>query len=494
MGIEELAKKHALSVPGYELVKYFESASPIYKMDLNVTMQRKKKLGIVHEFCLKFLNSKIENIEEISSFLGLDKRIIYDSITELNRLDLVKAFSEQDISITERGKEVLSELNLLVPEEINLPIYVDALTNNIFMSNAKFFTCKDIRKTKMHALKTSISRAEMEEVKEKDVSRVINKYKKEYLNDDKYDGNLLSINYINKAYFEYKKISILIYYSKEREELDVKVFEKGDRISEYEEVILKMQNENLMQIEFDEKIYFQDIDDQDCFTKKLSESVINEAWEHEKNKYKINEDINKAEREKQENDEIFKEEFIDIEEKYTATQNIKKLEEEINRLQEQLNTQSKIVHTYEHRGILMDGLKNARQFIVIVSPWIKRSGFDYELENLIKQAISRKVKVFIGYGISEKDDSDQEIINRLNKLQITNKNLKLIKLANTHEKVLICDDDFVVVTSFNWLSFKGDPKRGFRQETGVYTKRKEMIYSMISNLEERMNIPIYSCK
>lgn len=491
MGIEELAKKHALSVPGYELVKYFESASPIYKMDLNVTMQRKKKLGIVHEFCLKFLNSEIKSIEEISSFLGLDKAIIYDSIAELNRLDLVKAISEQDISITEKGKEVLRELNLLVPEEINLPIYVDALTNNIFMSNAKFLTSKDIRKANMHALKASISRSDMENIKEKDVSRVINKYKKEYLNDDKYDGNLLSINYINKTYFEYKKLNILVFYSKERDELDIKVFEKGDRVLEYEEIILKMQNENMMQIEFDEKIPFSDIDDQDCFTKKLSESVISEAWEYEKNKYKITEDINKAEHEKQENDERLKEKFIDIEEKYTATQNIKKLEEEIKKLQEQLNTQSKIIHTYEHRDILINGLKNAREFVVIVSPWIKRSGFDYELESLIKQAINRKVKVFIGYGISDKDDSDKEIIKRLNKLQTENKNLKVVKLANTHEKVLICDNDFVVVTSFNWLSFKGDPKWGFRQETGIYTKRKEIIQSMISNLEDRMKISIY---
>lgn len=491
MRIEQLAKKHALSMPGYQLVKYFESACPIYKMELNVTMQQKKRLGIVHEFCLKLLESEIKSIEEISKFLGLDKKIIYDSIVELNRLDFIKAFSEDDISITKKGKEVLKELSLLVPEEISLPIYVDALTNNIFMSNQKFMLSKEIKKSKLHALKPLLCRTEMENVKEKDISRVINKYKKQYLNDDKYDGNLLSINYINKAYFEYKKLSILVFYSVEREEIDVKVFEKGDRVSEYEEIILKMQNEDMMQIQFDEKISFNDINNQECLTKKLSESVINEAWEYEKNKSKIADNIKKAEREQKDNNDLLEEEFIDIEEKLTATQNIKRLEDEIKILQEQLNTQSKIVHTYEHRDILINGIKNAREFVVIVSPWIRRSGFDNELENLIKQAIGRNVKIFIGYGISDKNDSDEEIIKRLNVLQAKNKNLKLIKLANTHEKVLICDGDFVVVTSFNWLSFKGDPRWGFRQETGIYTKRKEIIRNMISSLEERMKISIY---
>lgn len=491
MRIEDIAKKHANSIPGYELVKYYECACPIYKIDLNITMQKKKKLGIVQEFCLKFLSNDIKDIEEISKFLGLDKNIVYDSIVELNRLDLVKIDSESDVSITLKGRDILAELNLLVPEDLNIPIYVDGLTNNIFMSNVKFFNVKEVKRSSMSMLKPANTRHEMEEVKEKDISRVIKKYNKEYSNDDKYDGNLLSINHINKAYFEYKKLNILTFYNKDREEIDIKVFEKGDRVSEYEEIILKMQNENIKQIDLDKKIVFEDINEDECFTQKLTKDIINSAWEYEKNKKNIEDKIDKIEIEIKENEEILSEELIDLEERYTATQMVRVLKEEVNLLKSQLDNKNRIIHTYEHRELLINALKTAKEFVVIVSPWIKRSGLDYELENLIKQAIGREINVYIGYGISDKDDSDKEIIKRLNKMQEKNNRLKIIKLANTHEKVLVCDREFVVVTSFNWLSFRGNPEWGFRQETGIYTEYKEVIQSMILSLEQRMNILIH---
>ena len=68
--------------------------------------------------------------------------------------------------------------------------------------------------------------------------------------------------------------------------------------------------------------------------------------------------------------------------------------------------------------------------------------------------------------------------------------LLLVKLSNTHEKVLIKDNEYMVITSFNWLSFKGDPNKGFRQETGYYTESKEAINQMKANLSNRMNTKI----
>ena len=37
----------------------------------------------------------------------------------------------------------------------------------------------------------------------------------------------------------------------------------------------------------------------------------------------------------------------------------------------------------------------------------------------------------------------------------------------SHVKVLICDAEYFILTSFNWLSFKGDEGRAFRNEQGV---------------------------
>ena len=48
----------------------------------------------------------------------------------------------------------------------------------------------------------------------------------------------------------------------------------------------------------------------------------------------------------------------------------------------------------------------------------------------------------------------------------------------------------MVITSFNWLSFKGDPRRGFRQETGYYTELKDCISDMKKNLSQTERLGI----
>jgi phosphatidylserine/phosphatidylglycerophosphate/cardiolipin synthase-like enzyme len=47
-------------------------------------------------------------------------------------------------------------------------------------------------------------------------------------------------------------------------------------------------------------------------------------------------------------------------------------------------------------------------------------------------------------------------------------------LGDTHAKILISDRKFAISTSFNWLSFRGDRSRTFRDERGtiVYDAQK----------------------
>lgn len=137
-------------------------------------------------------------------------------------------------------------------------------------------------------------------------------------------------------------------------------------------------------------------------------------------------------------------------------------------------------------------MDNAQNTVVIVSPWIKSGGLNNEVLGRIERALKRNTQVIIGYGISKKEDSDKWILQRLTDIQkkkYGNK-LLLVRLSNTHEKVLIKDNEYMVITSFNWLSFKGDPNKGFRQETGYYTESKEAIKQMKANLSNRMNFKI----
>ena len=174
-----------------------------------------------------------------------------------------------------------------------------------------------------------------------------------------------------------------------------------------------------------------------------------------------------------------------------SNKDVEELQEELLKAKEMLKRKPQILDTYEHRPILLKALKEAQTQVVIVSPWIKKDATDYELRKEIKNAMERNVKVVICYGISNEIEDNVKYalkpLEELKKEANIGKNLSLIKLGNTHEKVLICDKTFVVITSFNWLSFKGDPKRGFRQETGTLNEDEEVAKMMLKNLQKRID-------
>ena len=171
---------------------------------------------------------------------------------------------------------------------------------------------------------------------------------------------------------------------------------------------------------------------------------------------------------------------------------IHEIQQQIDEREDEREGATKILSTYDHRPLLIKALNEAHNSVIIVSPWIKRGGLNNEILSLIRSAVNRGINITIGYGISQKKDSDKLVLEELNKIA-KNKNkgkLQIVALNNTHEKVLIMDNKFLVITSFNWLSFGGDPKRGFRQETGIYTESIESILDMKADLSKRMDISL----
>jgi energy-coupling factor transporter ATP-binding protein EcfA2 len=55
------------------------------------------------------------------------------------------------------------------------------------------------------------------------------------------------------------------------------------------------------------------------------------------------------------------------------------------------------------------------------------------------------------------------------------KNLHFVRLGNTHAKILIKDHEFAAITSFNWLSFGGDPNQAYRDEQGVLLQKQDLV-------------------
>jgi phosphatidylserine/phosphatidylglycerophosphate/cardiolipin synthase-like enzyme len=125
---------------------------------------------------------------------------------------------------------------------------------------------------------------------------------------------------------------------------------------------------------------------------------------------------------------------------------------------------------------------------LIVSPWINSDVVDDEMLINIKDAVKRGVWILIGYGMplrhkeTKEDYIDSRVSDQFKNIQKTQegKHLVLLWLGNTHEKILVCDNVFSVVTSHNWLSYRGD--RGFRSETGTYSEDPRIISETIKHV------------
>src|SRR3546814_5360042 len=111
-------------------------------------------------------------------------------------------------------------------------------------------------------------------------------------------------------------------------------------------------------------------------------------------------------------------------------------------------------------------MSTARKRLIIISPWITDAVVDRVFIGALIDRLQRGVAVHIGYGLGIEERIPQAV-RKLEQIARDHANFRLVRLGDTHAKLLIKDEDWLVTTSFNWLSFRGDPKRTFREEWGT---------------------------
>lgn len=150
----------------------------------------------------------------------------------------------------------------------------------------------------------------------------------------------------------------------------------------------------------------------------------------------------------------------------------------------------RFLETYEHPRLLEQALLTAKARILLISPWLRRQVMDHDWFEKLEGALTRGVRVHLGWGIGKaakgaEPDADADVLERLAELGKEFEALVVKRLGGTHMKILICDSQFVVITSFNWLSFKGDPKRTFRDERGTMVEIREVVDVQFAELLKR---------
>lgn len=135
-----------------------------------------------------------------------------------------------------------------------------------------------------------------------------------------------------------------------------------------------------------------------------------------------------------------------------------------------------MLETYDHPLLLDKALREAQRQLVIVSPWIKSRVVDDAFVGRLRNLLRNGVDVYVGYGFGETEtQDDSDAVKALTRLAEEHPNFVFRRFGDTHAKVLICDDSYAIVTSFNWLSFVGDRRRTFRDERGMLIRDQAAI-------------------
>jgi len=129
------------------------------------------------------------------------------------------------------------------------------------------------------------------------------------------------------------------------------------------------------------------------------------------------------------------------------------------------NKQIKVLSTpKEHRKFLLKTLNQANKTIIIFSGWLTDYSVNDEFRTKVKSCLNRGVDIIIAWGYkksgsisSEQKNAGEKSIRDLQEWTSLNKTkgtLETFYFPN-HSKILICDTQYAVMGSFNWLSNSG---------------------------------------
>ena len=307
--------------------------------------------------------------------------------------------------------------------------------------------------------------------------------------DRKPPAELIAVGEIEKAFISYRHMRILQYIRQDTGEVLAHVYDGADRSPAHESLIGKLENQEeglrVLRAEKKPDSVAEQLDD------PLNEILDLETIEETKWKSQVLNDLRRAIRE-------YEDELVEQQKQGAVVRNgdfesrAVELEEEIKSLRTKLEElestppRTEILSMVEHRPRLMEAFREASHFILIVSPWLSPVAVNHEMLEAISSALEKGVTVIIGFGFDkENSPQEKEVLRNLRRISKNYEEnlLKVVRLKESHAKVVICDNQYLITTSFNWLSFAGRSDWGNRVEFGMLSREKSSINDMKKKVE-----------
>ena len=480
--LDDVASRAKRRFPDNKVDIPFRVCLPVYELRLKVTEVAEDDLSTPARFVLQLSNLKVTQPAEIGRMLGMSQNFVASAAVELLGQNLVTQSLGLDIEITDLGRQVLKDRGRTRrPRNKHIRVPYDPLTKRILNTDVEHLLDRDeVRKNGLFIPPTSprrprLSNIRIDEVKDyerfygrqrdkaeilevSDIKDVRLKYRNDVIlvkldamNSDK----SLFAAYQAQQYLEEE--SALIQRLADREVDLVPEELKPEQVTGWIQPQAFSQEESSLLKEIDDLDQVVSEAERAVADAKATQGTTQDAVERSDLEVRI---------------KVLESEKLQIEQA---------LEERESKLTSITQGQIRLIKTEEHRHLLLTAIRNSSSELTLVSAWIDPYAFDDEVCRLLAATIGRGTHVRIAWGFGvrkrghESSRSREKGDTALSKLRgLIPNDLRgnlTIKLVETHEKFIICDDQFCAWGSFNWLSYRGQRDSGYRRETSSYSER-----------------------
>lgn len=475
MDSAEVARRFARQRPGYELVSYREVALPVFRCDLSAMVAELKDIAPVHEFVLRAVSGGLRRHEEIAGVLGLDDDIARAAVVQLmhdDNLVLLGGAETPDgtsrLTLTAKGRRTVTELVQSTLVETEMSVYVDGLTREVVAvvgpRRIGAFRAGDTKARGLPSIQAHPRRPpKLSEIQDSELNAVLGEETK----GRQTKQQVVGISELRRPKRYARPGVALAYRSEETGEVQVSLLIDGAFSEKHDEAFGRSLKMSSVRITDDDWVTFETVAEE-----ALSAEVVAQAAAPEVTEDLVDRSRQAADEQRELRQTIESAHAAEVAELRRQLDEASAREKSLMAKFEGLSVRHVPVH--DHPEYLRKALKQSTERVLIISPWIRAGVVDSALLALFEDAASRGVKVLVGYGIPERrtepqpNDADKEAERKLQALARQYRSMHVLKLGDTHAKVLISDSSWAIVTSFNWLSFKGSRKLDFRDERGMY--------------------------
>lgn len=468
--VEDVAARFESVRPGYRLVGAEEVLVPVAWTYLDAIVQEALPLGPIEEYILRSVEAGFGRPDEVAALLGLRLALVEHTLALQMQGDLIDYVVGGDggrrLLLQEAGRIALAEAERGAPQRAEVRLAFDLVIRSIRVVHpADLLRPREAKELDEPVIKVSTRQPRLDEVTTDDVQRALTSQ----MGRRRQKLQVLAVRDVARVESRFQNAVVLTYMAEsETAQLEQVLIVDGRESPEHDRVF-RERPELLDAIVVPAAA--REVVESPPLPTQVDDTVAKTSMTEA---HDLKREIAVLRRQVDQQVVSITADGLDPTSEPEVSGVIGRLEEAKRQLEE---LPVRRVSVFEHPLYLSEALEKTRERLLIISPWIRAHVVDHQFLRRLERLAKKGVRIHIRYGIDDSKPEfaqDRKALKALERVADRHTEMALIRGRPTHAKVLLWDSK-LITTSFNWLSFKGDPKRGYRQEEGTLISHAEWV-------------------